>query len=1102
MAEVKLDFTAQTEELRAGLQQTRDLLVQIQDAQKANNQAIQQDATKNVQAAEKFNSTLESSLAITSQLGKQGLGDLKKGLDNATQSAENFEEAGTSAGDALDSTFKSLVAEATKAAKAQGVVVQQIDKGKAASIDLLKNIGAISAEEAQLAKEATAVLDSFHQQAKAGDPIVKNAVSLRTQVKLAREELDRLVEASNGKITPELAAAAQKAGLLQDRMEDLAALTTAFNPDKKFQAFANVLGNVANGFQAATAAAGLFGDQSEDLTRALLKIQQTVAFVQGLQGFLGGLSDNLKNIKTLIVATSAATQASAVATTEDATAKAADAVATDAAAVSNVGFAASIKAVTLSLLASPLLPILVLLGVLVGIVVELTSKTTDYNKAVEDLNKSLDETTQKQIERIDQDLALKNILAEREALLAGDTEAARRHKDEIDYQNKRFALVQKQTEYQLNVLDLISQKQRVVDAGGPQTAIDAATDKLIEYQNKSKEVDAELSLLEAQHTNDIISNTNAQAKAFADLAKRRVAIQEKLNADLIALNDDLQKRLAQREFDNATPEQQLAIERRTAQKELDVQRDKILQSIALIQLQKNIGVEAFESLTEAQKKAQAEALVNSGAVKLAVEQDQQFTTLSLGVWEDYWKKRVDLDTKNQQTLLTLNTDTQAKERAQLEMDLMARAAALREAGATEQQILDDAAAKRAALLETQSQKIIDLNERIALAQVDQRERGAQSEVDFERQKQQAILGIKIKAAEDSLALIAASADREDVARAEELRALIAKLKAEAAAVTPAPFDLFKLLGFTFDAKEKAAIESAIKDVVSLANAAINAQAIQVQAQINATDAIIADRERRSQDLQSRLANEIALAEAGYANNIDLIRQQIAANDAAEAADKARRADLLADQKRIAREQLAIDSLVQASSLITATAQLFSSQAPKGIVGIATAIGLIATMVAAFLSIKAKANAINQAPSFGEGDWINGPSHKRGGVPIVAEGGEFMVRKREARKFPKVLEGINENDWTKERQRALVELMDSAGVKLSLDEADKFVAVKREFVSHSTINNSIDNTRLERKVERLTNEVIALRGDGRNKPGTSVVNGKVITVKPGRTVRNG
>lgn len=50
-----------------------------------------------------------------------------------------------------------------------------------------------------------------------------------------------------------------------------------------------------------------------------------------------------------------------------------------------------------------------------------------------------------------------------------------------------------------------------------------------------------------------------------------------------------------------------------------------------------------------------------------------------------------------------------------------------------------------------------------------------------------------------------------------------------------------------------------------------------------------------------------------------------------------------------------------------------------------------------------------AQKFAEGGPIYGQSHARGGVPIEAEGGEYMINRRSTSKHLDLIRAINEND---------------------------------------------------------------------------------------------
>ena len=111
--------------------------------------------------------------------------------------------------------------------------------------------------------------------------------------------------------------AAQRAGQLKDQIEDANMAVKAFNPEAKFQAFAGVLGGVANGFSAVQGAMALFGTENKDVEKAILKTQGAIAIATGVNGLMG-MKDAfiiLGNvIKTQVVAAFATMRAAIIST--------------------------------------------------------------------------------------------------------------------------------------------------------------------------------------------------------------------------------------------------------------------------------------------------------------------------------------------------------------------------------------------------------------------------------------------------------------------------------------------------------------------------------------------------------------------------------------------------------------------------------------------------------------------------------------------------------------------------------------------------------------------------------------------------------------------
>ena len=122
--------------------------------------------------------------------------------------------------------------------------------------------------------------------------------SLRSQLKNAQADVAALSE-KFGATSSEAINAAKRAGELKDKIGDAKALTDAFNPDAKFKALSSSLAGVAGGFAAVQGGMALFGSQSEDVEKTLLKVQSAMALSQGLQA-IGESVDSFKQLGAVV----------------------------------------------------------------------------------------------------------------------------------------------------------------------------------------------------------------------------------------------------------------------------------------------------------------------------------------------------------------------------------------------------------------------------------------------------------------------------------------------------------------------------------------------------------------------------------------------------------------------------------------------------------------------------------------------------------------------------------------------------------------------------------------------------------------------------------
>ena len=107
--------------------------------------------------------------------------------------------------------------------------------------------------------------------------------SLKQQLREATAEVAQMAE-KYGEASKETVQAAKRAAELKDRIEDANDAIMAFKGEGTFLATGKALQSVASGFAAAQGAMGLFGSESENVEKAILKVQSAMALAQGLEG--------------------------------------------------------------------------------------------------------------------------------------------------------------------------------------------------------------------------------------------------------------------------------------------------------------------------------------------------------------------------------------------------------------------------------------------------------------------------------------------------------------------------------------------------------------------------------------------------------------------------------------------------------------------------------------------------------------------------------------------------------------------------------------------------------------------------------------------------
>ena len=188
----------------------------------------------------------------------------------------------------------------------------------------------------------------------------------------------------------------------------------------------------------------------------------------------------------------------------------------------------------------------------------------------------------------------------------------------------------------------------------------------------------------------------------------------------------------------------------------------------------------------------------------------------------------------------------------------------------------------------------------------------------------------------------------------------------------------------------------------------------MEAEVDLAEKEVELAEQRVDAAKSAYDAEIEARNNGYAHSVDTAKKELLL----EQANQRKKEKLLAAAQR---RQQAIDSITQASSLVTASANIWSVFSKTGPFGPALAIAAIAAMWTSFAAAKIKANQVTAATQeYGEGgiEFLEGGSHASGhdidlGVTnrrkrrMKAEGGETLaiINKRNTRRYKKILPSI-------------------------------------------------------------------------------------------------
>lgn len=346
---------------------------------------------------------------------------------------------------------------------------------------------------------------------------------------------------------------------------------------------------------------------------------------------------------------------------------------------------------------------------------------------------------------------------------------------------------------------------------------------------------------------------------------------------------------------------------------------------------------------------------------------------------------------------------------------------------------------------------------------DQSQSAAEAEFTAVRRTEQAITVFKLQQERErwqkQIQLARAGAIEWSDVQIKEAEAMIRKLEREIAEakdfvgmIGDKGFGGALLTKLGFDDEQISALEDAVSIVIE------NIQAI-ADAEVEAAERAVEAAEKRVEAAQKAYDAEIEGRNNGYANKVATAKKELQQ----EQKNQQQKQRILEEAQR---RQEAINSIVQASSLVTASANLWSSFSSIPIIGPALAIAAIASMWASFAVAKVRAAQITKSSSeeYGEGglEFLEGGSHASGndidlhtknkkGKHMRAEGGEAMaiINRRNTRRYrkilPEIVSSLNKGTFEEKFSRAF-----ESG----------------EMLSQQVSYNAPDLTRLEDDVRKL------------------------------------
>ncbi len=406
----------------------------------------------------------------------------------------------------------------------------------------------------------------------------------------------------------------------------------------------------------------------------------------------------------------------------------------------------------------------------------------------------------------------------------------------------------------------------------------------------------------------------------------------------------------------------------------------------------------------------------------------------------------------------------------------------------------------AVIIKTQREGLDKQEDMMLSAIYASKKKEGETQVQFERDNQIAVLNVQIEFAKQKLALI--KNDPDKAKEINDLTAAIYKMQNALKGLKEEKTgDLFEFLGLDGDkigkiGKQISVIGETFAGLFnSLADGA-SARVDEINSQIDAVDNLI-EKDQEAVDREQELANQ------GRANDLATAQKKLNDDKNQKSLLQRQAEEAQAKENELKKAAIIADSFAQASNLITASTEIFKSVSSIPFVGVGLAIGLIATMLGGFAI--AKVNALNAVSSqtAAEGGTAGGKLHSEGGNKYVSmdgndkhileiERGEEIVRRSSSAKHRRLIKAINKDDFSGINMGDLSEILAGSGILSHIEVATK-TASHNNYLQEKSQSINIDNSTSEALLRDIKN---ILKSPGSSKEVIDM--GEYLIIKEGNT----